>query len=189
MGVCASSDASLSASTPVGINAADGPTKQALNAKQSGILSADEKITTWRDPDNPNRDPDARPTICADDANVHPYESAVDVNMPQSGGASLPRSDTSATLAHDDHDVHAFEESEDVDKAPASAPDALKKGGSVSILTEEEKTTTWKQESDSDEDSEEAEQRAMMRMMQTVSPDDRNVHEFSEATDVDGLGI
>ena len=196
----------------------------------TGILTADEKITTWRDPDNPNRDPDARPTICEDDANVHPYESAVDVNMPQQPDKKkdLPRTNT---LAPDDDQVHAFQESEDVDKkvepaaaaaaeaaseaeaeaAPAAAESegpkraddgaktdeeraalqaqALKKGESVSILSEAEKTTTWKPESDSDEDSDDAEQRAMMRMMQTVAPDDRNVHEFSESADVDSLGI
>lgn len=69
---------------------------------------------------------------------------------------------------------------------------ALKSGqsaGQISILSEAEKTTTWTPESDSDEDSDEAEQRAMMRMMQTIAPDDREVHAFSESGDVDGLGI
>ena len=74
-------------------------------------------------------------------------------------------------------------------RAADPQPAPLNKNESVSILTEEEKTTTWHPESDSDEDSDEAEERAMMRMMQTIAPDDRNVHAFTEAGDVDGLGI
>ena len=73
--------------------------------------------------------------------------------------------------------------------AAENAATSLNKNESVSILTEEEKTTTWTAESDSDEDSDEAEQRAMMSMMQTIAPDDRHVHAFTEAGDVDDLGI
>ena len=216
MGLCGSSEAppksfpNEKAATFVGLKNASGPTDRKLDERglspgQSGILTKDEKTTTWRDPDAPDKDPDARPTIIDDDANVHPFEGSVDVNMPQDKKAkdALPRTNT---LAPDDNEVHAFQETEDVDKkvvaaaeeaaaeaeAGAAAPEGeggatLNKNESVSILTEEEKTTTWKPQSDSDDsDNDDA---GCMAMMQTIAPDDRNVHEFSESGDVDALGI